>query len=65
MSEAIRHLLELFDALPDPAKGTAVAEILRRNPPAEADISADGLDTIAEELFTGLDAEEVFRAPKP
>jgi hypothetical protein len=63
MSNPVRHLLELFDALPEPDKRSAVAEILRRNPPGEGDIPAPGLDALADELFSTLDAEEAARAP--
>lgn len=58
MSEPILHLLELFDALPEPDKRSAVAEILRRNPPGEADLTGAGHDALAAELFANLDAEE-------
>ena len=61
MSEPVSRLLDLFDALPEPDKQSAVAEILRRSPPAEADIPADGLDALAGELFAALDAEEDAR----
>lgn len=57
MSEPVRHLLELFDALPESDKRSAVAEILRRSPPGESDIPASGHDFLADELFAALDAE--------
>ena len=62
MSETVRHLLELFDALPEPDKQSAVAEILRRSPPGEDDIPGSGLDALADERFAALDAEEAARA---
>ncbi len=62
MSERVSRLLELFDALPEPDKRSAVAEILRRNPPGEADIPPSGHDALADELFAALDAEETGRA---
>ncbi|MCI0701076.1 MAG: hypothetical protein L0241_08330 [Planctomycetia bacterium] len=62
MNESVRHLLELFDALPEPDKRSAVVEILRRAPVGEADIPASGLDELAGELFAALDAEEAARA---
>jgi hypothetical protein len=62
MSEPVTHLLALFDALPEPDKQSAVAEILRRSPPGAADIPATGLDALAGELFAALDAEEDARA---
>lgn len=43
MSEPVARLLDLFDALPEPDKQSAVAEILRRYPTGEADIPTDGL----------------------
>lgn len=61
VSEPVSHLLDLFDALPEPDKQSAVAAILRRSPPAEDDIPAAGLDALAGELFAALDAEEDAR----
>jgi hypothetical protein len=62
MSERVSQLLDLFDALPDPDKRSAVTEILRRHPLGEDDLSAAGLDELAGELFAALDAEEAARA---
>jgi hypothetical protein len=62
MSEPVIHLLDLFDALPEPDQRFAVAEILRRRPAGEADVSATGLDALAGELFAALDAAETARA---
>lgn len=62
MSEPVRHLLDLFDTLPEPDKQSAVAAILLRRPSGEADISDDGFDLLAGELFAALDAEEDARA---
>jgi hypothetical protein len=62
MSEPVTQLLHLFDALPEPEKQSAVAEILRRRPSGHADLSSDGLDALAGELFAALDAEEGVRA---
>ena len=62
MSEPVSRLLVLFDALPEPDKQSAVAEILRRSPPGEANIPDAGLDALAGELFAALDAEEDARA---
>jgi hypothetical protein len=62
MSEPVRHLLQLFDALPEPDKRSAVVEILRRAPVGEDDIPVTGLDELAGELFATLDAEEAARA---
>lgn len=62
MSERVSKLLDLFDALPEPDKHSAVVEILRRSPPGEADIPASGYDALADELFAALDAEEAARA---
>jgi hypothetical protein len=58
----VRQLLDLFDALPDPDKRAAAAEILRRLPDDD-DLSPAGLDALADELFATLDAEEAARAP--
>ena len=62
MSERVSHLLDLFDALPEPDKRSAVVEILRRSSPGEADIPPSGHDALAGELFAALDAEEAARA---
>ncbi len=61
MSEPVSRLLDLFDALPESHKQSAVAEILRRSPPGEADLADAGLDALAGELFAALDAEEGAR----
>ncbi len=62
MSDRVSQLLDLFDALPDPDKRAAAAEILRRSPPGEADIPAAGHDALAAELFAALDTQEAGRA---
>lgn len=51
MSEPVTRLLDLFDALPEPDKQSAVAEILRRRSLGEADIPPAGLDALAGELL--------------
>ncbi|VTU01211.1 unnamed protein product [Gemmataceae bacterium] len=56
MSEPVRHLLDLFDTLPESDKQSAVAAILLRRPSGEADIPDDGLDSLAGELFAALDS---------
>jgi hypothetical protein len=56
LSEPVRRLLDLFDALPESDKQSAVAEILRRTPAGAADIPDAGLDALAGELFAALDA---------
>jgi hypothetical protein len=61
MSDPVRQLLALFDALPDPEKQSAAAEILRRAP-AAGDVPVSALDGLADELFAALDAEESARA---
>ncbi len=62
MSEPVSRLLDLFDALPELDKQSAVTEILRRAPQGEANVPAAGLDALAGELFAALDAEEDARA---
>ncbi len=62
MTQAVRDLLELFDALPEPDKRSAEAEILRRRARSESDIPDAGFDRLADELFAALDAEEAARA---
>ena len=61
MSDALRQLLDLFDALPDAEKQAAAAEILRRAPTG-GDVPESALDGLAAELFAALDAEEAARA---
>lgn len=58
MSELVSRLLDLFDALPEPDKRSAVAEILRRSPAGEDDIPDTGLASLAGELFAALDDAE-------
>jgi hypothetical protein len=61
MSERVSHLLDLFYAMPEPERQSAVVEILRRSPLGEPDIPDAGLDALADELFAALDAEEAAR----
>lgn len=58
----VRQLLDLFDALPDPDKRAAAAEILRRLP-GDDDLTPADHDALADDLFAALDAEEAARAP--
>lgn len=60
MSTQVRQLLDLYDALPEPDKQAAAAEILRRMP-VDADLTPDDHDALADELFAALDAEEAAR----
>ncbi len=62
MNAPVRQLLELFDALPESDKRSAVTEIIRRSPPGEDDMPASSHDALADELFASLDAEEAARA---
>jgi hypothetical protein len=64
VSDPVRELLASFDALPESDKQVAAAEILRRTPMPEGDVPASTLDTLADELFAGLDAEEAARADR-
>ncbi len=61
VSAPVRQLLDIFDALPDPDKRAAAAEIFRRLP--DDDLTPAGHDALADELFAALDAEEAARAP--
>lgn len=58
MSERVCQILNLFDALPEPDKQSALFEMLRRNPPGEPDLPAYAHDALADELFSALDAME-------
>jgi len=60
MSNHVRELLASFDALPDLDKQIVAAEILRRSP--EGDLNTSTLDSLADDLFSTLDAEEATRA---
>lgn len=70
MSEAVRHLLELFDELTQDDQRRVVDELLAREPTSglprvpygEGAVPPKGLDALAGELFTNLDAEENARA---
>ena len=59
MSAPVRQLLDLYDALPEPDKRAAAAEIFRRMP--DGDLTPGDLDALADELFAALDAEEAAR----
>jgi hypothetical protein len=66
MSAEVKHLLEVFEALGETEKEEAVVEILRRNPVGASDLTAKDFDTLADELFSQLDAEEgllIFSVP--
>ena len=59
MSEAVRRLLDAFDALPEADKHQAAVEILRRFGSVEAgDLPEEALTEAADDLFCCLDAEE-------
>ena len=52
MTEPVRQLLRVFDALPLAEQSQAVAEILRRWAPEEG-LPEAALDELAAELFRG------------
>ena len=59
MTEAVKELLDAFDALPDAERHEAAAELLRRILRREpGDLSDDALIATAEELFLELDTRE-------
>ena len=59
MTEAVKELLDAFDALPDAERHEAAAELLRRILKGEpGDVSDDALVAAAEELFLELDTRE-------
>jgi len=59
MTEAVKELLDAFDALPVEEQREAAAELLRRILKGEAgDIPEGGLLAAAEALFLDLDARE-------
>jgi hypothetical protein len=57
MSDSVRDLLQVFDALPPSEQHEMAAEILRRCIPRNG-IPDTALDELAAELFRGYDAEE-------
>jgi hypothetical protein len=64
MTAGVQHILDSFDALPDPEKHQAAVEILRRYAGAmEGDLPEDTLVGVADELFRTLDEEEAGHAP--
>ena len=61
MTEAVQELLNTFDALTEPEKQEAAAQLLRRVIAGESDeMSVGVLVTSAEELFLELDAQEAM-----
>ena len=59
MTEAVKELLDAFDALPDAERHEVAAELLRRTLKGEpGDVSDDALVATAEELFLELDTRE-------
>lgn len=59
MTEAVRGLLDTFDALSDAEKQEAAVQLLRRVVEGESgDVPQDALVAAAEELFLELDARE-------
>jgi hypothetical protein len=60
MTTPVRQLLDLYDALPEPDKRAAAAEIIRRMPD-DGDLTPADHDALADELFAALDAEEAAR----
>ncbi len=64
MSNLVRQWIELFDAMPEVDKRSALAEIQRRSQPMEADLADVDLDALADELFAAMDAEESTHADR-
>lgn len=59
MSESVRQILDLFDALPESEQQQAMVEILRRiDLSAPAEIPDEAFVELAEDLFLDLDASE-------
>jgi hypothetical protein len=61
MTEAVRDLLQAFNALSSAEKHQLTVEILRRGTPDE-ELPIAALDELAAELFRNYDAEESARA---
>jgi hypothetical protein len=64
MSNLVRQWIELFDAMPEADKRSALAEIQRRSQPLGAGLADVDLDALADELFTTLDTEEARHADR-
>ena len=65
MTDAVRHLLDTFEALSEAEKHQTTVEILRRvGVPAEGDLPESVLVEAAEDLFRTLDAEEADHAQR-
>ncbi len=63
MTTAVKRLLESFDALSEPERREAVAELLSRHPLSGGpDLSEDALIAVADERFADLDADEAGNA---
>jgi len=60
ITDPVRQLLAVFDALSDSDKGVAMAEIRRL--PADGDVPWAALHAAADALFSVLDAKEAARA---
>jgi hypothetical protein len=66
MSNAVRQLLDLFNALPEADQLSTMNEILRRKPIGDPDIDLAGLDALADELFCAMDqTEEINERKEP
>ena len=63
MSATANEILAAFDALPLNDKQLVAAEILRRAAAID-ELSEDGLQAVAVELFRAYDAEEAARGDR-
>ena len=64
MSDSVIHLLDLFDALPEMEKQSALNEILLRVQSGGEDPPTHVFDGLADELFVVMDAEEAAHAQR-
>jgi hypothetical protein len=63
MTAAVRHILDSFDALPEPERHVAAVEILRRvSASCSDDLLQAALLEAANGLFLALDEEEAWRS---
>ena len=58
MTAAVQRLMSSFESLSRTEQQQAIAEILRRAPVNDGDVSDEGLSEIADDLFRSLDADE-------
>ena len=63
MTQAVQHVIETFESLPEAEKQQAASELLRRTLDlAPAELPDEALTETADQLFSELDAGEAVDA---